>query len=87
MHTKLKEFLEIISDDHVVFYNQKIVSMDYLDKKIQFQFGCFRIRDNSNFGFIKTPKGEFFEVSRAFKSAKLVSKTQIEKLLGESKNG
>lgn len=87
MRSKLKQFLEIQSTDHVVFYDQKIVSMEYLDKKIQFQFGCYRIRDNSNFGFIKTPNGEFFEVSRAFKSAKNISKTEIEKLLGEGKNG
>lgn len=79
----LREFIDLESSHHVVFYDSKIVIMDYLkSEKKQFQFGCFRIRDNANLGFLKTPKNEFFLVSRIHKTAKKVSKIEVEQLGG-----
>jgi hypothetical protein len=43
-----------------------------------------RIRDNANLGFLKTPKNEFFLVTRIHKTAKKISKIEVEQLGGLS---
>ena len=66
------------SPNHVVFYNGKIVDMGYSgSQKDQFKYGCMRIYDNlgtgktpTNIGFIKTPSGEIYEISRDSRRAK-----------------
>ena len=73
----LREFIDLQTNHHVVYYDKKIVIMDYLKLEKQFQFGCFRIRDNANFGFLKTPKNEFFLVTRVHKTAKKISKIEV----------
>lgn len=80
----LREFIELESSHHVVFYDSKIVIMDYLKPEKQFQFGCFRIRDNANLGFLKTPKNEYFLITRIHKMAKKISKIEVEQLGGLS---
>jgi hypothetical protein len=80
----LRQFIELESNHHVVFYDSKIVNMDYLKSEKQFQFGCLRIRDNANLGFLKTPKNEFFLVTRIHKTAKKISKIEVEQLGGLS---
>jgi len=66
---------------HTVFYNGKAVDMGYAGTpKEQFKFGAQRIADNlgtgghtSDTGYVKTPDGKYFEVSRSNSSAKPVS--------------
>lgn len=78
----LTTFLSTNYKNHVVFYNNKIVDMDYVEKKEQFKYGCMRIADNiaiSDVGFIKSPKSEFYIVSRGSKTAKKITLDEIKK--------
>ncbi len=76
----IRQLISIISKNHVVLYNNKIVDMGYIEGlKHQFKFGAMRIRDNlgtgqtpTTVGFIKTPKGEYFSISRDSASAKRI---------------
>jgi hypothetical protein len=76
------QFVSGQSKNHTVFYNGKVVSMDYLGKKPkdEFKFAGMRIADNlstGGVGFIKTPKGEFYKVSSSNRSAKKSSKEEV----------
>ena len=76
----ITEFLTTDYKNHVVFYNGKIVEMDYIERKQQFKFGCMRIADNiaiSDVGYIKTPKSQYYIVSRNFRTAKKISVDEI----------
>lgn len=57
--------------NHTVMYDGKTIDMGYIgsNQKEQFKYGCMRIVDNSPEGYIKTPKGEFYYVSRSNKKA------------------
>lgn len=78
--------MEMISKNHVVYYNGKIVDMGYIsiNQKEQFRFGALRIADNlgtgknpTSVGFIRTPGGKYYKIERSKKSAKLVSETEV----------
>lgn len=76
------QFVTGQSKNHTVFYNGKVVNMDYLGKKPkdEFKFAGMRIADNlstGGVGFIKTPKGEFYKVSDSNRSAKKSSKEEV----------
>ena len=76
------QFVTGQSKNHTIFYNGKIVNMDYLGKKPkdEFKFAGMRIADNlstGGVGFIKTPKGEFYKVSNSNRSAKKASKEEV----------
>lgn len=78
----LTTFLSTDYKNHAVFYNGKIVEMDYLEKKEQFKYGCMRIADNiaiSDVGFIKTPKSQYYIISRSCRTAKKISVDEIKK--------
>ena len=84
------QFIKESSKNHTVFYNGKAVSMDYLGKKPkdEFKFAGMRIADNlstGGVGFIKTPKGEYYQVSSANRSAKKVSKKEVLDSVRQSK--
>ena len=83
-------FIKGNSKNHTVFYNGKVVNMDYLGKKPkdEFKFAGMRIADNlstSGVGFIKTPKGEYYQVSTANRSAKKVSEKEVLDSVRQSK--
>ena len=70
----------IKTDNHQVFYNGKIVDMGYVpNAKEQFKYAGMRVSDNgADVGFIKTPKGEIFQVGKANKTAKKLSGVDFE---------
>jgi len=78
----IQEFINSSCKNHLVYYQDKIVEIDYCDFKNQFQIACFKVRDNSSIGFVKTPKGEYFMVSRQFRSAKKFSEQKILEFFG-----
>ena len=79
-------FINIESQHHILLYNNRVVSMDYISgQKQQFKFGCARISDNlgtgetpTDVGFIKTPSGLFYQVSRSARSAKKVEQSEVQ---------
>jgi uncharacterized protein YjfI (DUF2170 family) len=81
----LTQFLNTKYNNHAVFYNGKIVEIDYTDKKREFKIGCMRIIDNlpiNSIGFVKTPKSEYYIISHSCKSAKKISIDEIKKQIG-----
>ena len=63
--------------DHcIAVYNNKQVIMDYIDNpKDEFKFACMRVRDNlesGSVGYVITPKGNKYLITREAKMAKLV---------------
>lgn len=78
----LTQFFTTTYNHHAVFYNGKIVEIDYVDKKREFKVGCKRVIDNlpiNSKGFIKTPKSEYYIISHSCKSAKKISEDEIKK--------
>lgn len=76
MNHLINNFINSNSKHHQIFYNNKIVIIDYVDKKREFKIGCMRIIDNILIdykGFIKTPKSEYYMISHDSKSAKKIS--------------
>jgi len=73
------------SENHVVIYNRQYVDMGYVeDPKEQFKMAAMRVYDNlgtgkdaTDTGYIRTPQGEFFKVTRANKTAVKVSPDEI----------
>jgi len=85
MDTKpLLEFLDSSHPHHVIYYNHKWVSMEMFPKREQFKIGCRRIADNAPIGWIKTPKGEYFEVNRARRLALKITAQEILETMGET---
>ena len=80
----LLEFIQVNHEDHVIYYNNKIVSLSQFPRKEQFKIGCRRIADNAPLGWIRTPKGEYFEVTRTRKLAIKTSSQQILATMGET---
>jgi hypothetical protein len=80
----LLEFIQGSYQDHVIFYNGKIVSLSQFPRKEQFKIGCRRVHDNSPIGWIKTPEGTYFEVNRTRKLAVKTSSQQILATMGET---
>lgn len=70
----------IKSKNHQLFYNGKVVDMGYVpNAKEQFKYAGMRVSDNNaSEGFIKTPKGEIFRVSKDSKTAKKLSGSDFE---------
>lgn len=85
-----QQFVDTDSVHHVVFYNGKIVEMSYVkNPKEQFKYAGMRIQDNlgtganpTNEGYIRTPKGEFFKITKGSKTAKKVT---VDEILGTIK--
>lgn len=78
MDTKpLLEFLDSKLPHHVIYYNNKIVSLSQFPRKNQFKIGCRRIADNAPLGWIKTPQGTYFEVSQTRRLALKTSSQEI----------
>ena len=78
----LTTFIDTKYKHHTVFYNGKIVEIDYVDKKREFKIGGMRISDNlptSEVGFIKTPKAEYYLISDSCRSAKKISVDAMKK--------
>lgn len=70
-----KEMPKNETSHHLAFYNNKMVIMNYVDKKEEFKYACMRIRDNINagdFGYVITPKNKKYLVNRESKIAKLI---------------
>jgi hypothetical protein len=73
------------TQNHQVYYNGKVVDMGYItNPKEQFKYASQRISDNlgtggntEEVGYVKTPDGKIFEVSRSNKSAKLLSGDEL----------
>lgn len=69
-----------VPKNHMVYYNGKVVDMGYAgDVKEQFKRASQRISDNlgtgghtETSGYVRTPSGQFFEVSRSSRIARLV---------------
>ncbi len=69
------------TENHQIYYNGKVVDMGYVPNlKEQFKRAGQRIADNlgtgvhkEDAGYIKTPDGKIYEVSRTNKTAKLLS--------------
>lgn len=74
------------TDTHQVYYNGKVVNMDYIkNPKEQFKYGAQRIADNlgtgghtENVGYVKTPDGKIYEVSRSSRKAKPLTGDALE---------
>ncbi|MFM6152145.1 MAG: hypothetical protein ACKPE3_03945 [Sphaerospermopsis kisseleviana] len=78
----LLQFLTTTYSHNAIFYNEKIVEINYTDKKREFKIGCQRIIDNlpiNSQGIIKTPKSEYFLVSHSCKTAKRINEDEIKK--------
>lgn len=59
---------------HFAVYNDKVIPMDYIpDPKQQFRFAGQRIIDNNAEGFVVTPKGEVFSITKGSRRAKPVT--------------
>lgn len=82
---EVEKFINTDNLNHTVFYNGKIVDMGYAgDQKEQFKFGAMRIADNlgtgetpTEVGFVKTPDGQFYKVTRGKKTAQKVNKAEV----------
>ena len=82
----LKEPKDLKTDNHQVYYNGKVVDMAYIkNPKEQFKYASQRISDNlgtggntEEVGYVKTPEGKIFEVSRKNKSAKLLDGEKLQ---------
>jgi len=72
----------ISSPHHQVAYNDKVVSMDYIsDPKNQFKMSGMRVADNlkaGGKGYILTPKGQIYEITRESRKAKLLKGDEAE---------
>ena len=71
------------TENHQVYYNGKVVDMGYTGKE-QFKYGAQRISDNlgtggytEDVGYVKTPDGKIYEVSRSSKKAKLLEGDEL----------
>ena len=76
MNDLINNFINSNSKHHQILYNNKIVIIDYVDKKREFKIGCMRIIDNISInskGFIKTSKSEYYMISHDSKSAKKIT--------------
>ena len=59
---------------HVAVYGDRVVPMDYIaDRKREFSAACMRCVDNAGEGWVVTPGGAVFSVSRAYRSARRVA--------------
>ena len=67
---------------HLVAYNDKLVSMRYIETvKDQFKYAGMRVHDNSApEGFIITPKGEVFRVTRGRRMAIRLDEVESDKI-------
>ena len=69
------------TDHHIAIYNNKTVIMDYIDNpKEEFKYACFRVRDNlktGTVGYVITPKGKKYLISRESRKAKLITEKDI----------
>jgi hypothetical protein len=86
MDTKqpLLEFLNSKLPHHVIYYNNKWVTLEQFPKKEQFKIGCRRIADNASLGWIKTPQGTYFEVNRIRRLALKITPQEILQTMGET---
>lgn len=73
-----------MSDNHQVYYNDKVVDMGYIpDIKKQFNFACMRVHDNgAKEGIVLTPKNELFRVTQGKRTAvRIKDNADIEALM------
>lgn len=81
----MEKLINYQSQNVVVSYRDKVVDMGYVtgtiniqrkltkkEEREQFKLGCMRIIDNNFDGFVKSPSGKIYQVSRNNRSAKLV---------------
>jgi hypothetical protein len=69
---------------HVAFYSGKAVLMDYItNKKEQFRRAAQRIADNGASGFVITPKGQVYAVTRDKRMASPVTGEHAEYVLDQ----
>src|SRR3990172_4040324 len=52
-------------EHHLAAYNDKLVEVVQDNPRDEFRLACMRVRDNANAGYVLTPKGELFALSRA----------------------
>lgn len=65
------------------YYDGKAVDMSYVpDPKRRFAFGCMRVTDNTTHGFV-VEGDKVYEVSRAFRSARIVTGPMRDAVLAE----
>lgn len=77
-HNVLIKFLATNSSSHIVFYDNKFVELiDLQNNDNAFKLACYRVRDNSNHGYVKTPNGSFYKISRQSKMATKTTPTEI----------
>ena len=56
---------ELLPKHHVAAYNGKLVDIDYVnDAKREFMVACQRVVDNAHAGFVLTPKGKVYSLTR-----------------------
>jgi hypothetical protein len=80
-HHKLVEFVNSTSVHYVVFYDNKMVELLDLDPILpdtkKFQIACYRVRDNSRYGYVRTSKGQFYLITHTSKIAKKITIADI----------
>lgn len=80
-HHKLVEFVNSTSVHYVVFYDNRMVELLDLDPILpdtkKFQIACYRVRDNSKYGYVRTSKGQFYLITHTSKLAKKVTIADI----------
>lgn len=80
-HHRLVEFIGSTSVHYVVFYDNKMVELVDLDPIFpdtkKFQIACYRVRDNSKYGYVRTSKGQFYLITHTSKIAKKVTIADI----------
>ena len=74
------------SNNVLIAYNNKVVSMGYVgsEEKKQFRYGAMRIQDNlctggytETVGYLKTPKGRYYLIEKGKRTAKEISDAKI----------
>ena len=69
--------------NHLSFYNGKIFTIQDDDKKAEFRYAAMRVVDNAKDGYVLTPKGKIYHVSRYSRGAKLLSVTDGNSVLAD----
>jgi hypothetical protein len=66
---------------HIAVYNDKVVPVEMDNPRDEFKSAAMRVVDNASKGFVVTPKGEVFALSRETRMAKRVAGSEKEAVL------
>ena len=70
---------------HIAVYNGKVVVMDYIaNPRDEFKRAAQRIADNGAEGFVITPAGEVFTITRSSRKAKRASAKQSAEVIKQT---